>query len=159
MTLPDNLGLAGTALSLFLSGAISSISLLTIPVVLIQSSSDSQALQFWKTIFDRGKIQGPVVATVAGVLHVSSSYLRSGSWREVSTTRWLAAGATAAIVPFTLLVMEPLANGALVRAATSGVGKAGTRELIERWRVLNLIRSVLPLVGGVLGLVSVRNGV
>lgn len=100
------------------------------------------------------------MATVAGVLHVSSAYLRQAE-SSSGTGRWsrqslVAAGLTVAIYPFTLLVMGST-NDALMNAANRGVGKELARDLVERWGVLNLMRGLLPLVGGVFGMVNLSS--
>jgi len=102
------------------------------------------------------------MATVAGLLHISSAYLRQS---ESSTRTWsrrglLAAGLTIAIYPFTVLLMGST-NDALMNAADTGIGKEMARSLLERWGVLNLMRGLLPLAGGVIGLLelsSLRRG-
>lgn len=98
------------------------------------------------------------MATVAGLLHISSAYL----WQTESSSRtWsrrslLAAGLTVAIYPFTILLMRST-NEVLMNAADTGAGKEMARGLFERWGVLNLMRGLLPLAGGVIGLVELSS--
>jgi len=99
------------------------------------------------------------MATVAGLLHISSAALRrseSSSSRTWSRQSLLAAGLTIAIYPFTIVLMGST-NDALMSAADTGVGAEMVRGLVERWGVLNLLRGLLPLAGGVVGLLQLSS--
>ena len=67
-----------------------------------------------------------------------------------------AAVLTMAIGPFTLAVMGGT-NEKLMTAANTGSGKEDARALVERWGVLNLVRGMLPLVGGVYALLDLSS--
>lgn len=75
----------------------------------------------------------------------------------------LAAVLTMGIAPFTVAVMGRT-NGRLIELATRGEerkkeGEEEERkevgELLGRWKVLNGVRSLLPFLGGVAGVVAV----
>lgn len=62
---------------------------------------------------------------------------------------------TIGIVPFTFAVMSPTNNRLIKKAQASVEVKGDEKEvgdLLEKWRKLNGARSLLPLVGGALGL-------
>jgi hypothetical protein len=117
----------------------------------------------WKYGFEAGKSQNPPIAAVTAA---SFSYLawtvRNAPLGLSNSARLygVAAVMTIAIVPWTLLMMSSTNNRLLAKAKEtgSGNGKEDDREvgeLLKRWTTLNGVRSLLPLVGGVVGLVAV----
>lgn len=68
----------------------------------------------------------------------------------------VAASMTIAIAPFTLVAMGST-NDKLMTAAGTGSGKEATRSLISTWSMLNLVRGMLPLVGGLLGMLNLSS--
>lgn len=130
------------------------LSLLAVPGLLSTSSpAPGQLLaQQWAGIYDRGKVLGPQAAVVSLLGYGYLVYDRSRQDRG-----WgVYAGAmalTIGIVPFTLAFMAPT-NQALLGAAegASTLQSAAVRELLVRWKGLNLARSLLPLAGALLGL-------
>lgn len=66
----------------------------------------------------------------------------------------MAAVLTIAIAPFTFAVMG--GTNAVLIAGAEGVGKLeeeSVKALVVKWGKLNLIRSVLPLLGGIMGII------
>lgn len=110
--------------------------------------------QTWAEVFRCGIALMPkVAATVAAAWGYAAYDARS---RGDSWTGYVAAGAlTVSIVPFTLIFMGKT-NDALHLAAkgASTLGSAQVAELLDRWGSLNLVRSALPLLGAVTGLVT-----
>lgn len=138
------------------------LSLLGIPGLLSAPSpaSPRSLAQQWAGIYNRGKVLGPQTAVLSllgyGYLAYTSSSSSNGPLASRSAWFVGAAALGLAIVPFTVLVMDPT-NQALLRAAgAQGPGEkveeTAVRALLERWRRLNLARSILPLVGATLGL-------
>lgn len=108
--------------------------------------------QQWAGIYHRGKLLGPQTAVVAALGYgwLAYDHGRGGRWSTFAG----AAALTLAIGPFTVMFMDPT-NRALLEIAggTAGVlGEAAVEELLLRWKGLNLIRSVWPLAGAVVGL-------
>jgi uncharacterized membrane protein len=74
-----------------------------------------------------------------------------------------AASLVTGIVPFTLVFMLPINDALMVRTAEKDISsdppekpeQKTTEEVLTRWAVLSGIRSLLPLAGGVLGLLAV----
>lgn len=97
----------------------------------------------------------PGIAVVSLAAYAYAAYHRSR--RHLDWTRYAAAGAlTLSIVPFTLALMHPT-NQSLLQIAGGGataavVNDESVRALITTWAGLNLVRSLLPLGGGVVGL-------
>lgn len=127
--------------------------MLTIPVSLDSSPTNDSALEKWKNIYLRGRIQGPAIATVAGLAHASVAYAKWNAKQEF-TYNALAAAATIGIVPYTWIVMT-WTNSKLMNAANTGEGKENARKWIITWARLNVLRGLLPLAGGILSLVAI----
>lgn len=127
--------------------------------VLLDTSSPSSLLQQWKSIYLRGRAQGPAIATVSGLLYACTAYARSQAGED-GRLQGAAGLATVAVAPYTLVFMNRV-NQTLMRAAaadpTKGAKDKEVRDLVVRWTRLNLMRGLLPLLGGALGLWSVAN--
>jgi len=128
------------------------LSLLGIPG-LLSASVPSQALaQQWEGIYTRGKALGPRVALISLVGYGYLAYERRSRGEP-----WLGYVAGAAlsigIVPFTLICMSST-NGKLLAVASGAaktVSETTVRELAMKWKGLNLMRSVFPLAGAIIG--------
>lgn len=123
--------------------------------VLLATSDPNALAQQWQSIYLRGRVQGPAVATVSGLLYAYAAYARSqagGSGRAPG----IAGLVTVSIVPYTLVLMgrvnQKLLELAAAEPASSTAKSEGLRDLVIRWSRLNLIRGLFPLLGGVLGL-------
>lgn len=131
------------------------LSALAIPGLLSTNSAvPTQMLaQQWAGIYNRGKVLGPQAAAVSLLGYGYLMYDRSRQSRGWG--KYMGAAAlTVAIVPFTGLFMDNT-NQALLGVAAGGAGNLSSeavRELLVRWRVLNLVRSLFPLAGALLGL-------
>lgn len=129
------------------------LSVLAIPGLLESSASvTTQALaQQWAGIYQRGKVLGPQTAVMSLLGYGYLMYDRSS--RGLPWSKFVGAAAlTIGIVPFTLLAMDPT-NQALLKVASgaSVLGETAVAELLVRWKGLNLVRSLFPLAGAVLG--------
>lgn len=131
------------------------LSALAIPGLLSTSSAvlPSQILaQQWAGIYNKGKVLGPQMAAVSllgyGYLMYDRSRQSRGWGKYVG-----AAALTVGIVPFTVLFMDAT-NQALLGVAAGGasLSSEAVRELLEKWKVLNLVRSLFPLAGALLGM-------
>ncbi|SPJ79551.1 uncharacterized protein FTOL_07942 [Fusarium torulosum] len=143
-------GITGSA---WASGCIASISLTGIPAALQLSAPTSATV--WQEFFNRGIALMPKVAVTTALAYAYASY---SAHREGRKWKGLAAGGalTVAIVPFTLIFMSST-NGLLFKAAagTLEASQEDVATLIGRWGVLNLVRSLLPLAGTIVGLSTV----
>jgi hypothetical protein len=123
-----------------------------VPGLLAAPISGQNLAKQWMTIFETGKSQMPKVALLAlfGYAYLAyDRHTRGSPWAG-----YLTAGAlTMAVVPFTLLLMSPT-NDALIEVAT-GAARAtsdeATRALLQKWKGLNAMRSLLPLAGALVG--------
>lgn len=131
------------------------LSALAIPGLLSTTSAvPTQMLaQQWAGIYNRGKVLGPQAAAISLLGYGYLMYDRSRQSRGWGKYTG-AAALTVAIVPFTGLFMDNT-NQTLLGVAAGGAGSISSeavRELLVKWRDLNLVRSLFPLAGALLGL-------
>jgi hypothetical protein len=102
-----------------------------------------------------GKVAMPIVAVISLSSFAYAAYGRSQRGQEWK--RYATAGAlTLAIVPFTFIFMAGT-NQALMQVASGGAAAAvvnddSVRALFTKWAGMNVVRSLLPLSGAVLGI-------
>ncbi|PVH82444.1 DUF1772-domain-containing protein [Cadophora sp. DSE1049] len=171
------IGLGGAA---WLSGNIASLSLITIPTLLnshtqsqSQPSSPSSktspltphtiALQ-WRQTYELGKSQNrPISLAIASSFAFLAFKASSAAGpRNQVMLYGLAAVLTMGIAPFTALVMSGTNERLIGMSEGKGVGMSGkedvegkeVRGMLEGWGRLNGVRSLLPLLGGVVGVVA-----
>ncbi|KAI3399970.1 hypothetical protein diail_5126 [Diaporthe ilicicola] len=147
---------AGILGSAWNSGGQAMLSVLAIPGLLSTSSPVSTQIlaQQWAGLYNRGKVLGPQAAAVSllgyGYLMYDRSRQSRGWGKYVG-----AAALTVAIVPFTKFFMDETNQallGVAAGAAGSSLSSEAVRELLGRWKGLNLVRSLFPLAGALLGL-------
>ncbi|KAF6795442.1 DUF1772 domain-containing protein [Colletotrichum sojae] len=141
-------GLLGCA---WWAGAVASISLYAVPAALSTGPEPQYALRAWTEVYNRGAATGPPIALATFVslgVVAYRQYQERKPWKAL-----LFAGASSlAIVPFTIIFMATT-NHALTAAAGGSVKITWTetQALIEKWKVLNLIRGLMPLTGCLVG--------
>lgn len=145
-------------------------SLVTVPALLLAQSedglSDGAILKVWRRLFQRGHAHSPKIALV------TSSAFAYLAWCASKTTGnrvpmvlfGTAASLVTGIVPFTILFMRPTNAALLVRASEEETSsnssgrkpeEKSAEQLLTRWATLGGIRGLLPLAGGILGLLGV----
>lgn len=140
-------------------GAMSAISIFSVPVLLEAAVSPTQLYHGFVTLFHLGHHICPGTAVLTFVLYSRAAwkrYSKKSSWSLLA-----AAGiATVSIVPFTLLFMMST-NEALFdlekesqSAAFTGSLDTG-KDLVGRWSRMHLMRSMFPLLGAALGAAAV----
>ena len=146
-----------------LSGSILSLSFLAVPPLLL-APSPVLARQ-WKDCFDRGKILNPGVSLVAAISYSFLSYRLYKTLNHPKAEVYaIAAIVAAGILPWTRLVMWPtnvklfkkyddMKELSIKEEATEvGLAKGeSTKELVDKWGALNVVRGLFPLVSAVLG--------
>lgn len=106
----------------------------------------------WQTMYNRGKARMPAAALAAlvGFAYVAYDQKSQGqlAWKRYG----LAAALTIAVVPYTIIGMTAT-NKALMQVASgaAALSEDATRSLLVRWNGLNMVRSMLPLAGAVVG--------
>jgi hypothetical protein len=142
-------GIIGSA---WTSGAMASFTVFSMPTAL---DFPSQQAQLWNDLFVRGFAWMPKLAVTVGLSYAWAAYdtaNRRGKWQGFIA----GAALTAAIVPYTLVFMWST-NNALTNLATGAATASSTEHvagLIRRWSQLNAVRSMLPLAGSVMGILT-----
>lgn len=145
------------------AGSIISISLFNVPTLLL-APNPVMARQ-WQASFNRGKIINPAIAILSSLTYGFLSYKLYGTLNHYKAEFYaLSAALVLGIWPWTLLVMWPtneklfkkyeeMKNLSVQEKATEVglVNGESTKELVDRWGMLNIGRGLLPLVGAVLG--------
>ncbi|KAL4876811.1 hypothetical protein BJY04DRAFT_199292 [Aspergillus karnatakaensis] len=149
----------------FLSGAIMSVYMLTIPALFESTSNPGQLVKHWTRIYLNGHYKGPVICLSTTALYglaTVSKYAAGENWKVFATAGALTTG----MIPFTVALIVPT-NNTLFRlegqakkdtggsAGASGVTWAEAEGLVRKWNRLNAIRSLFPLSGAVLGLMAI----
>ncbi|CAI7568496.1 unnamed protein product [Penicillium bialowiezense] len=157
----------------WLSGKISAYSLVALPAMLLAKSEDdvssSAILKVWRRVYEYGHAYGPKLAAVTSTAFAYLAWSASGT-RAISRTPMImhtaAASLVLGIVPYTIIFISPTNDRLSVRAAGNSDLKSTSsdqsdeksdEQLLNRWIVLNGIRGLLPLAGGVLGLLTAIN--
>ncbi|KAK6386538.1 hypothetical protein LTR65_008876 [Meristemomyces frigidus] len=151
--------IVGITSSAFLAGMIASISYVGIPTMALAPAEI--LVRQWKTTFEIGKASAPPFALTCaacfGFLAYSSRTLPGSASLPVSPFALYTAAALAipAIMPYTLLVMEPAANGKLMhmakKAEAGGKGTdlaasdADVKELLRKWKEFLRTKRLFPL--------------
>ncbi|KAH7418806.1 hypothetical protein BKA64DRAFT_208632 [Cadophora sp. MPI-SDFR-AT-0126] len=157
----------GSSGAVWLSGNIAAVSMFTVPAIRQAHSQDGVSsvvlAKVWESVYEAGKALNPPVA--AGVTS-SFAYLAWSSRvgvhlpKNCSQLYGLAALLTIGIVPFTFILMAGTNNKLSAKAKRqSGAVSVPAYDdafakLIDRWGTLNFCRSLLPFLGGVIGLVA-----
>lgn len=130
------------------------LSVLAIPGLLSTSSPVGAQLlaQQWAGIYNRGKVLGPQAAVLSLLGYGWLVYDRRS--RGLPWTTFVGAAALSlGIVPFTVIFMDPTNQALLgVAGGATALGETAVQALLVEWKGLNLVRSLFPLAGAVLGL-------
>lgn len=139
-------------------GAMMSLSAFVIPVLLETNQDSKHMVRQWARLYHYGHIYLPALCVSTTGLYAYASLSKQ---RVADNKQWaryaLAATSTIAMVPFTWLVMTPT-NNTLFRldASESVVELSLVRGLVVRWAWLHVTRSLFPLVGAILGLMTLH---
>jgi hypothetical protein len=142
---------------------MSALSLMAVPVLLETTDEPTQLYRQWVTMYGHGHQVLPGLAIITAGL-----YARIALSLRSTTRPWslfvLAGLATVAIIPFTLVFMVPTNDllFALEKGTEKGTEKGqgsmsimDAKELVLWWSRLHLMRSVMPLIGAVIGVSAV----
>ncbi|THC93446.1 hypothetical protein EYZ11_007065 [Aspergillus tanneri] len=144
---------------MFLSGAMTSLSLMAVPVFLDTTTVPGQLFHQWVRLYHYGHQVLPTLAVVTFSLYGYSAWRRrkaKKSWGALV----LAGLTTVAMLPFTWLVMVPTNNILFALEASSRASGAvatmeEARALVTKWCWMHLARSLFPLAGAVIGMVQI----
>ncbi|KAK8050742.1 hypothetical protein PG994_012472 [Apiospora phragmitis] len=130
-----------------------SLSGIAVPVLLEASRDIPQLAYAWTRMYHYGHLALPTMGVGTCLLYLVSAY-RS---RKGRATLFAAAVATVAMVPFTWVFMTPTNNQLFGLEAAAAAGTTGllsldeVRDLIVWWSRLHITRSLMPLLGAMLG--------
>ena len=131
-----------------------SLSFIAVPVLLEATKDAPQLLYAWVRVYHYGHLALPTLSVGTFLMYMYAAFRGNSKRRGVLAAAGLA---TVAMVPFTWIFMVPT-NDELFRleAASSATGQSligfeGVRDLIVAWSKLHVTRSLMPLMGAVLG--------
>lgn len=155
-----------------LTGKITAHGLVTVPALLLAREHDGLSrdaiLKIWHRMYQRGHAHSPKIAAVTSSAFVYLSWCASRT-TVVRAPMFLFATAAAlvtGIVPFTIVLMGSTNNALIESAADEHAplnspmqrpDKKTSEQLLTQWATLTGIRGLLPLAGGILGLVAAFN--
>lgn len=150
-----------------LIGNIAALSMNAAPAMLRARREDhlpvTNMVKLWRNLYESGKSQNPPIAALtASAFFYLAWTTRSSSplFRQVprnSTALYgTAAILTLSIVPYTIVTMSSTNNALLAKTKLDSEppaqASAEIEDIVNDWVTLNGLRSLLPLVGGLLGM-------
>lgn len=123
----------------------------------------------WKKSFDTGKIVHPGIALLSSFAYAYLAYKFQGTLKQTAAEIYgVCIAANLAIWPWTIFIMMPTnkklfarfdESKALGEGKGDGEGKTeeavpkgeSTKEMIQWWSSMNIIRGCMPLIAAVLG--------
>ncbi|KAL4860588.1 hypothetical protein BDV12DRAFT_204887 [Aspergillus spectabilis] len=170
--LAQAVGLTGAA---YLAGNIFAYSFATIPALQASQSTHNAPAPLlakqWSELYARGHAQNPPIAAITATAFMYLAYSmhseKSAVLNALAPKNALylystAAALTVGIVPWTIIAMAKTNNALHERAKDIFLLSEKTgdevKELLARWKVLNAIRGVLPLMGGLVGFLAFYTG-
>lgn len=131
-----------------------------VPVFLDTNGDPTHLLRQWVRTYHYGHIYMPALCIATCGLYSYTAISKRAWKRKQWLTYALAAATTIAMVPFTWIAMAPT-NNILFRLeslATSSLSVAdisAVQDLVLKWSLLHVTRSLFPLVGAVLGFTGI----
>lgn len=151
----------------FESGNIAALSFIAIPALRQSSVIDgvpvASLAKQWRHIYETGKSQNPPVAVIAAsaFLYLSWSAKRALPKSPIALYYGSAAVLTLSIVPFTLIAMSATNSKLMQQSHSSAKSVTPVHaqddeidQLLGKWTRLNAVRGLLPVIGGIVGLVA-----
>ena len=139
------------------TGAMTSLSVVAIPVFLDTTTHASQLYHEWARMYHYGHQILPGLAITTLMLY-SYAALRNRAKKRPWAAYALAGVVTVSMIPFTWIFMVAT-NDTLFRLEAEGAtsvaeGIEKAQELVKLWGWLHLARCLFPLAGAVLGLTT-----
>lgn len=131
------------------------ISLISIPVALDTATGPSHLLHLWTRMFHYGHRLHPTMAALTSTLYGHCALRRRAANKSWAPLAW-AGLLTMSISPFTWLFLLPT-NKAITNLVRGSQGAAviemeDARRLVMKWSWMHLVRSIFPLVGGIVAM-------
>lgn len=132
-------------------------------------------LQVWRRVYETGHSHSPQIAAITSTGFAYLAWYSRGqrSSRPAALLYSIAALSVVGIVPYTLVFMRSTNDQLLTRASGehseatdvlgsekkrpgAASGQQSTEDLLQNWGILAGIRGLLPLTGGVMGLLATQ---
>jgi len=143
------------------AGAMMSVSLIAVPVMLDTTKESPQLYHQWAQMYHLGFQLFPGMAVTTLVLYgyiVMKKRAAKRPWAIFA----VAGAVTVAMLPFTWIFMAPTNNVLFDLEAKSKsavvTGIVEAQSLLRKWRLLHIARSIFPLAGAVIGLSATLSG-
>lgn len=100
----------------------------------------------------------PLLAVAATLVHAVNAFINRAASSGQATYFAMAAASTIAIIPYTLIFLQPTSKELFrreegARGKTAGV-EGSTVELVRKWGRINLVRAFLPAIGAVIAMAA-----
>ncbi|KAF2209146.1 hypothetical protein CERZMDRAFT_15414, partial [Cercospora zeae-maydis SCOH1-5] len=138
------------------AGAMMSLSLLAVPVLLDTNTSGPLLIEQWYTLYHYGHRIAPGMSIATSSLYIAAILIRRQERRSWSRYAF-AALLTLTMIPFTLTVMASTNNTLFqlhtqqAHISAASVALSDAQELVKRWSHLHMARSLFPLMGALAG--------
>ncbi|KAG9565834.1 hypothetical protein KCU77_g435, partial [Aureobasidium melanogenum] len=158
---PEGVGIQASAMmsACFLSGAMLSISFITVPVLYNTTDASNQLLRQWSHLYWYGHIYMPAMSVAVTGLFFYIAAQKRASKNDIWLRYAMAGATTITMVPYTLTIMAPTNNSLFALSDEALVGPSSVslkevQEIIFGWAWLHVARCVFPFVGSMIGLMS-----
>ncbi|KAH9866835.1 hypothetical protein IAQ61_007424 [Plenodomus lingam] len=144
--------------SAFLAGGMNLVSMIAVPMILKTTPPDSSLLlRQWHFIYSSGHKVGPKLAVASGLLYWTAAWTTQERGKTIALYAYSGA-LTMSMVPFTWLFIVRINNAIFAEIEKNRAGTptnlADAQYLVGRWRKLNIARTVFPILGAALGLIT-----
>lgn len=136
-----------------------SLCLIAVPVFLDTTTEAAQLFAQWARMYHYGHRIMPAMAVGTSLLYGYTCIRKRGAHKPWGLVA-LAGLTTVSIAPFTWIFMVST-NNELFRLESASKaeplvwGISGAKELVVKWTWLHFTRSLLPLVGAILGILGI----
>jgi hypothetical protein len=134
-----------------------SLSLVAVPVFLDTTQTAGELYKQWARTYHYGHLGLPALSVSTFLFYGYTAWRKRKAGNKHWRSQLLAGVVTVLMVPFTWIVMVPTNDKlfALEAQARAGALQVGTlreaQELVTKWSVLHIARSLFPLAGTILG--------
>jgi hypothetical protein len=141
-----------------MTGGMNVVSTLTIPLILATKPPNlSLLLRQWYFVYNSGHKIGPRLAVTSGLIYWSAAWASRERGRAFAL--YASSGAlTMSMVPFTWLFILDINNAIFAEIekdrARNPTDIAHAQHLIAKWRTMNMARTVFPVLGAALGMMT-----
>jgi hypothetical protein len=142
-----------------ITGGMNLVSMLTVPMILATTPPDaSLLLRQWNFVYNSGHKLGPKLSVTSGLIYFVAAWASRERSRTVALYA-ISGVLTMSMIPFTWLFILRINSHIFLEIEKDRAGGptnlAQAQYLVGRWRSLNIARTFFPILGGILGLLTV----